>query len=192
MTGSAIPGVRYLRVARHDDVRGSFRELWRSSTLEVGSGESVRFVQANLSTSERGVLRGLHVHQRQLDYWTVAAGRAFVALVDIRPLLSGGGARPVVETRVLAADDAVVIPAGVGHGFLALERLDLLYLVTTEYDGSDEMGFAWNDPALGVPWPLVDGTTSRLPILSERDRGNPTLAELLASLRLPRGSSDPA
>jgi dTDP-4-dehydrorhamnose 3,5-epimerase len=182
VTASTVPGVRYLRVARHADARGSFREVWRASTL--GSGGSAPFVQANLSISEPGVLRGLHYHDRQLDYWTVSSGRAFVALVDIRPLLAGGDARPVVETRVLAADDAVVVPAGVGHGFLALERLELLYLVTNEYDGSDELGFAWNDPALGVAWPRVERVSSGLPILSDRDRSNPTLAELLRSLRL--------
>jgi dTDP-4-dehydrorhamnose 3,5-epimerase len=182
LTTSAIAGVRYLRVTRHDDTRGSFRELWRASTL--GSGEP-RFVQANISVSEPGVLRGLHYHERQLDYWTVSAGRAFVALVDVRPLLSGASPDPVVETRVLAADDAVVVPAGVGHGFLALERLELIYLVTNEYDGTDELGFAWNDPALAVPWPGVEGVTLGLPIMSERDRNNPTLGELLASLRVP-------
>jgi dTDP-4-dehydrorhamnose 3,5-epimerase len=161
--------------------------VWRASTL--GSAASEPFVQANLSISEPGVLRGLHYHQRQLDYWVVASGRAFVALVDVRPLLAGGGDRPVVESNVLAADEAVVIPAGVGHGFLALERLELLYLVTNEYDGSDELGFAWDDPMLGVAWPPVDGVVSGLAILSERDRNNPTLAELLGSRRLaPNGS----
>ena len=112
-----------------------------------------RFVQANLSTSAPGVLRGLHYHRRQLDYWVVASGRAFVALVDVRPMLAADGRPPVVETRELGADEWVVIPAGVAHGFLALEPLELLYLVTNEYDGSDELGFAWDDPAVGVPWP---------------------------------------
>jgi dTDP-4-dehydrorhamnose 3,5-epimerase len=75
-----------------------------------------------------------------------------------------------------------VIPAGVAHGFLALEPLDLLYLVTNEYDGSDELGFAWDDPAVGVPWPTVPGTPDGRPILSERDQSNPSLAELVARL----------
>jgi dTDP-4-dehydrorhamnose 3,5-epimerase len=188
---STLPGVRYGAVTRHADARGSFRELWRASafpsltTGETGAleGSEPRFVQANLSTSARGVLRGLHYHRRQLDYWVVVSGRALVALVDVRLVLSGTGDRPVVETRELAADDWVVIPAGVAHGFLALDPLELLYLVTNEFDESDEMGFAWDDPAVGVPWPAVEGTADGRPILSERDRTNPPLEVLVASLR---------
>ena len=66
-----------------------------------------------------------------------------------------------------------MIPTGVAHGFLALEPLELLYLVTNEYDGSDELGFAWDDPAVGVPWPNVTGTPDGRPILSDRDMTNP-------------------
>jgi dTDP-4-dehydrorhamnose 3,5-epimerase len=188
---SALRGVRFGAVVRHADSRGSFRELWRASTFPAltpeatGSppGTETQFVQANLSTSAAGVLRGLHYHRRQLDYWMVATGRALVALVDVRPLLDGSGDRALVETRELAADDWVVIPAGVAHGFLALEPLELLYLVTNEFDGSDELGFAWDDPAVGVPWPDVPGTPDGRPILSDRDRSNPPLADLVASLR---------
>jgi dTDP-4-dehydrorhamnose 3,5-epimerase len=178
MTDSIIPGVRYSRVTRHDDHRGSFREVWRASAMLVG--DSAVFVQANLSISEPGVLRGLHYHKRQVDYWIVTAGHAFVALVDLRPLLAGLRERPIIETRVLAADDAVIVPSGVGHGFLALEHLELLYLVTNEYDGSDELGIAWDDPALAVPWPLSSIRAGSPPILSDRDQRNPTLADLLA------------
>jgi dTDP-4-dehydrorhamnose 3,5-epimerase-like enzyme len=71
----------------------------------------------------------------------------------------------------------------VAHGFLALESLQLLYLVTNEYDGSDELGFAWNDPTIRVPWPLVRATRDGRPIVSNRDASNPSLAELLARLR---------
>jgi len=185
-----LPGVRYGSVTRHADSRGSFRELWRASTFppltvaETGApaGSTPRFLQANLSTSAPGVLRGLHYHRRQLDYWVVATGRALVALVDVRPAIDGSGPA-VVETRELSADDWVVIPTGVAHGFLALEPLELLYLVTNEFDNTDELGFAWDDPAVGVPWPAVPGTPDGKPILSDRDRSNPTLAELVASLR---------
>jgi dTDP-4-dehydrorhamnose 3,5-epimerase len=190
MTDSKLPGVRFGAVTRHADDRGAFRELWRASAFgalrpdETGSPKGIepRFVQANLSSSAAGVLRGLHYHRRQLDYWVVASGRAFVALVDVRPLTTGTGPRAVVETRELGADEWVVIPAGVAHGFLALEPLDVLYLVTNEYDGSDELGFAWDDPAVGVPWPRLAVTPDGRPMLSERDRSNPPLAELVASL----------
>lgn len=184
---SRLPGVSYGAVTRHADERGSFRELWRAGVAggagPAGDGEADRFVQANLSSSAAGVLRGLHLHRRQLDYWVVVAGRAFVALVDARPLLDGPGAPAVIETRELRADDWVVIPRGVAHGFLALEPLELLYLVTNQYDGSDELGFAWDDPAVGVPWPATPGVPAGRPILSERDAANPTLAELVVRLR---------
>jgi dTDP-4-dehydrorhamnose 3,5-epimerase len=189
MSESRLPGVRYGAVQRHGDARGSFRELWRASTFgalgpaATGAppGSEPRFVQANLSTSAVGVLRGLHYHRRQLDYWVVASGRAFVALVDVRPVLARLGSA-VVETRELAADQSVVIPAGVAHGFLALEPLELYYLVTNEFDGSDELGFAWDDPAVAVPWPQAPGTPGWRPILSDRDQTNPPLAELVERL----------
>ena len=178
-----LDGVAWGRLSSHADERGAFRELWRASWSDE------RFVQANLSTSQARVLRGLHCHRRQLDRWTVALGRAFVALVDVRPLLAGmvagagaGNAAdgqlaaPLVETRVLGPDEWVTIPAGVAHGFYAIEPTDLLYFVTNEYDGTDELGFAWDDPEVGVPWPDRD------PILSPRDRSNPPLRELVRSL----------
>ena len=188
---SRLEGVRFGALARFGDHRGSFRELWRSSRqpdlTEALTGRlDAQFVQANLSTSAAGVLRGLHYHRLQLDYWVVASGRAFVALVDVRPVVRGEGPA-LVETRELAPDDWVVIPTGVAHGFLALEPLELLYLVTNEYDGSDELGFAWDDPAVAVPWPRLAGTPDGTPILSDRDRSNPSLAALVERLRGPSG-----
>jgi len=177
---SSLRGVRYGTLARHVDPRGSFRELWRASDYDADQ----RFVQANLSSSSAGVLRGLHLHRRQLDRWVVASGRAFVALVDVRPMLEPERPAdvPLVETRLLAADDWVDIPTGVAHGFLAVDPLELIYLVTNEYDGSDEHGFAWDDPLAAVPWPATEGAGGR-PVLSDRDQTNPTLAELVATLR---------
>ena len=195
---SVLPGVRYGAVARHADDRGAFRELWRASHFGAIAAAEVRtapsdaettqeaapsFVQANLSSSASGVLRGLHFHRRQLDYWVVASGRAFVALVDLRPMLHHGSTAPLVETRELVADEWVVIPSGVAHGFLAMGPLELLYLVTNEYDGSDELGFAWDDPAAAVPWPTVLESVGGRPILSDRDQTNPSLADLLVRLR---------
>ena len=178
---SSLPGVHYGAIVRHADQRGSFRELWRA-----GDFPDEPFVQANLSTSAAGVLRGLHLHQRQDDLWIVADGRAFVALVDLRPMLNRTGSAPRIETRELRADEWVVIPTGIAHGFLALDPLQLIYLVTNEYDGSDELGFAWDDPAVAVDWPPLAGTPDGRPILSERDSANPALADLLARMRADR------
>jgi dTDP-4-dehydrorhamnose 3,5-epimerase len=190
-SASRLPGVRYGTVIRHADQRGAFRELWRADAFgpidaaDAGSspGDSPTFVQANLSDSAAGVLRGLHLHRRQLDYWVVSSGRALVALVDVRPVLRDPTAAPLVETREFAADDFVVIPSGVAHGFLALAPLQLLYLVTNPYDGTDELGFAWDDAAAAVPWPAIPDTPDGRPILSDRDRSNPSLADLVVRLR---------
>ncbi len=181
-----MKGVRSGHLPAFEDGRGSFREVWRAAWFpDLGSAETgmdrAAFVQANVSRSEAGVLRGLHLHRRQLDHWVVLDGRAFVALVDVRPMIAGAE-RPAVETRELGADEWVAIPTGVAHGFLALEPLTLLYLVTNEYDGTDELGFAWDDPLAAVPWPSV-GTPDGRPRLSKRDLTNPSLAELVASLR---------
>jgi dTDP-4-dehydrorhamnose 3,5-epimerase len=181
-----IDGVVFGAVHRIDDERGSFGEIWRASAYGPAAPP---FVQGNLSTSRRGVLRGLHVHRRQLDHWVVIDGRAFVALVDIRPLLATDATattaaeRPAVVTRELGPGDWVDVPAGVAHGFLALQPLTLLYLVTNEYDGSDESGFAWDDPRAAVPWPEVPDTVDGRPILSERDRSNASLDALVVLLR---------
>jgi dTDP-4-dehydrorhamnose 3,5-epimerase len=187
---SAIPGVRWGRLARHADERGSFRELWRARAFVdmdpdlagAAPDGGFSFVQSNLSVSSPGVLRGLHLHRRQLDHWVVTAGVAFVALVDVRPMI-GGGDRPIVETHVAEADTSVSIPTGVAHGFLALDALELIYFVTNEYDGSDEHGFAWDDPLAAVPWPAVPGSGTGRPILSPRDLANPSLTELVERLR---------
>jgi dTDP-4-dehydrorhamnose 3,5-epimerase len=187
---SPIPGVTWSALVRHEDSRGSFRELWRARAFDgldpsltgAPAGMPARFVQSNLSVSAQGVLRGLHLHRHQLDHWVVTSGRAFVALVDVRPMLAGGD-RPIVDVRDCPADSTVSIPTGVAHGFLAMEPLELVYFVTNEYDGADELGFAWDDPVAAVPWPSVPGTLDGRPILSERDQANPPLRELVARIR---------
>ena len=171
-----IAGVGWGQLRAHTDERGAFRELWRASVL------AEPFVQANLSLSQAGVLRGLHYHRRQLDHWVVLDGAVFVALVDLR---GTSGKIGQLVTRTLKADDTVTIPAMVAHGFLALEPTRLLYLVTNEYDNTDELGLAWDDPDLAVPWPAVSTPDGR-PILSARDQSNPSLARVRETLAVSR------
>jgi len=162
-------------VPLHEDARGSFAELWRNSWTDPLSSKP--FVQANISRSAAGVLRGLHFHMRQTDLWIVLEGRAHVTLVDLRPRLTGDSAAAAAFSEVVAPGDAILIPEGVAHGFWALEPLALLYLVTNEYDTSDELGFAWNDPEVGAQWP--EGQ----PVMSPRDSQAPHLQEALSQAR---------
>lgn len=156
-----------------DDARGTFRELWRDSwTSPLGTDP---FVQSNISRSRAGVLRGLHFHLRQADMWVVLEGSAHVSLVDIRGRMGGRTEPPLAFSEVLGPGEAIVIPEGVAHGLWALELVALLYLVTNEYDGTDEHGFAWNDPGAAAEWPTGQ------PILSDRDRAAPSLAAAIAA-----------
>lgn len=178
----SIPGARQRSVTFHHDGRGEFGEIWRAewtySLAEPGVQPDMR--QANLSRSDPRVLRGLHLHRRQADLWIIAEGHALVALVDVRPAVAGNGS-PIVQTLDASAGDILYLPAGVAHGFYARDRIALVYLVTNAYDGTDELGFAWDDPEAAVPWPDPD------PILSGRDASAPPLRQLVDLLRTDPG-----
>ncbi|MFN8619317.1 MAG: dTDP-4-dehydrorhamnose 3,5-epimerase family protein [Chloroflexota bacterium] len=121
--------------------------------------------------------RGLHFHLRQADLWMVVDGHPLVALMDLHATRWPGRGRPVVLTIPTEPGDQLYLPSGIAHGFQAPDDMTLLHLVTNEYDGSDELGFRWDDPDAAVPWP------NRSPILSERDASAPSLAALIARLR---------
>lgn len=163
-----IDGVMAIDLEIHADVRGSFAEFFRQSWLPTDHAA----VQGNVSRSTSGVLRGMHFHRRQWDYWFVVAGMAFVALADLRS--DSPTERETMMLR-LGEDEprGLFIPSGVAHGFFAESTMVLGYLNDRYFDGSDEFGFAWNDPHLEIDWPTAD------PILSDRDRANPSLAEAL-------------
>jgi dTDP-4-dehydrorhamnose 3,5-epimerase len=181
---TAIEGMMRRSAPRFEDQRGAFTELWRESlTAQLGDE---RFVQANLSRSRAGVLRGMHFHRRQVDLWVLIEGRAIVANTDLRPLFDAASAdvtkanaakRPQSQVLTLEPGDALYIPRLVAHGFWAPEDMALAYLVSNEYDSSDELGFAWDDPAVGIDWP------DRAPTLSDRDRATPSLNDAVAQLR---------
>ena len=171
-----IESVLTRSVTFSSDGRGAFGELWRNSWT---AGLDLRFTQANLSISRSGVLRGLHFHERQTDLWVVLEGRAFVALVDLRlATVRDGTPSTRVESMTveLQAGGSLLIPPGVAHGFLAVDPVRLLYMVTNEYDGTDEHGFAWNDPLVALNWP------TDAPTLSTRDATAQSLADVLRTL----------
>ncbi len=128
-------------------------------------------VQGNLSVSRSGVMRGLHFHRRQTDYWVLLEGRAFVGLYDLRSGSPTNGAAAGLRVDATGGPRGLVVPPGVAHGFCAETDVLLLYLVDAYFDGTDEHGIAWDDPDLGINWPV------QTPILSARDRSNPSLAE---------------
>lgn len=168
-----IHGVKLITLRRFEDARGSFCEAFRASWL----GASGPWVQWNVSRSKAGVVRGLHVHQRQTDYWHLVAGTATAGLVDTRKDSPTRGAAICVPLSA-ETPQALVIPPGILHGFHADSDVVLMYLLDREYDPSDEHGVLWNDPELRLPasWYAVDS-----PVLSPRDAG----ACLLKDLKLP-------
>lgn len=171
---STIDGVHVVHLRPFADARGRFVETFRKSWFPQRAWD---IIQTNRSESRAGVLRGLHYHFHQVDYWHLIAGRIRVGLADIRRDSPTYRATQVIE---LEADTptGVYIPTGVAHGFYAITDATLVYIVDNYYSGEDELGVAWNDPALGVDW----GVES--PQLSGRDAENPLLAHIPAE-RLP-------
>jgi dTDP-4-dehydrorhamnose 3,5-epimerase len=166
-----IEGLWIFERATHVDERGFFREAFRGCELEEALGSHVRFVQMNHSRSCRGVLRGLHAENwEKLVY--VPHGEVFTAIADIRPDSPTFGR---VQTFYLGGENGLTLflPRGLAHGYCVLsDSADYTYQVTQYYDGTDTRAVAWDDPDLDVRWPIDD------PILSERDRRNPTLREM--------------
>ena len=155
----------------HADERGFFREAFRASELRDALGHDVQFVQVNHSRSRRHVLRGLHAENwSKLVY--VPNGDVFTVLADLRPASPSFGQIATFHLGE-ATGLSLFVPAGLAHGYCVLsESADYVYQVTAYYDGTDTSAVAWDDADLAVPWPVAD------PILSERDRHNPSLREL--------------
>jgi dTDP-4-dehydrorhamnose 3,5-epimerase len=164
-----IDGALLIQPTVHRDSRGFFFEIMRASWL----GERKAFVQWNVSRSAAGVVRGLHFHRLQSDYWHVIDGKILVALVDVRPKSPTYKAAKCLELDV-ANPQALLVPPGVLHGYRILTDATLLYLVDNEYNGQDEYGVRWNDPALGLPPFWYDHQN---PILSNRDLAAPMLKD---------------
>ena len=163
-----IAGVKFVTLKAYADERGKFLETFRRAWFPERSWD---IIQTNCSYSRAGVLRGLHFHHRQVDYWFAPTGKLRVGLADLRPGSPTYGASQTLEIGE-HAPIGVFIPIGVAHGFLALTDVALTYMVDNYYDGDDERGVAWNDPTLAVEWGMSE------PIVSDRDRQNPLLRDL--------------
>jgi dTDP-4-dehydrorhamnose 3,5-epimerase len=164
-----IQGVILAGLQVFGDQRGRFAETFRKEWFPQRSWERM---QVNRSESRAGVLRGLHYHHRQVDYWHCVSGRLRVGLCDLRPASPTRGRSQLIELGQEPLQ-GLYIPCGVAHGFAALTDAVLFYVVDNYYDGADELGVAWNDPALGLDWGLAAP-----PLLSARDQRNPLLADI--------------
>jgi dTDP-4-dehydrorhamnose 3,5-epimerase len=168
----AIPEVRLITPRVHTDGRGFLVETYKRSEF-AAAGINEIFVQENHSSSERGVLRGLHFQRSphaQSKLVRVVSGRIFDVAVDLRPESVTRGRWVGAD---LSADDRAMmyIPAWCAHGFCVLsERAEVVYHASAEYSPEHESGIMWNDPALGINWPVTD------PIVSNRDKHWPPLA----------------
>jgi dTDP-4-dehydrorhamnose 3,5-epimerase len=179
-----IAGAWELTPQIHTDSRGLFFEWFTDSAFTEFAGHSLDLQQANCSVSSAGVLRGVHFAQlppSQAKYVTCLRGSVFDVVVDIRvgsPTFGKWDAA-VLDDR---AHRSVYISEGLGHAFLALEDdSTVMYLCSAGYAPGREHTINPLDPALGIQWPAVDGE----PILSDRDRAAPTLAEVQAAGLLP-------
>ncbi len=161
---SLIRGVIKVQLQPYGDERGRFTEFFRKEWFPQ---RAWHHVQLNRSDSRAGVLRGLHYHFNQVDYWHILSGRLRVGLADLR---RSSPAFRCTETIEMDASEphGLFIPVGVAHGFLAVTDVTLVYVVDNYYDGADEHGLAWNDPEIVVPWQF-----DSLPTLSGRDQANP-------------------
>lgn len=167
-----IAGIQLVDPQVFGDERGYFVETYRREWIPSGR----EMIQANRGDRVAGCVVGLHYHLHQADYWYVPAGRALVALHDLRASSRTDGASLTLE---LGDGDhrGVYIPPGVAHGFCAITDLTITYLVDRYYDPADELGVAWDDPVLGIEWP------TRAPVLSPRDAQNPRRDAIPAELR---------
>ncbi|MBR6976324.1 MAG: dTDP-4-dehydrorhamnose 3,5-epimerase [Ottowia sp.] len=171
-----LEGVLILEPKVFGDARGFFMESYNRRDFAAATGVDVDFVQDNHSRSRRGVLRGLHyqIQQPQGKLVRVVRGAVFDVAVDIRRSSPTFGRWTGTE---LSEDNQrqLWIPPGFAHGFLVLsESADFLYKASDWYAPEHERGIAWNDPAIGVEWPL-DAIGE--PLLSDKDRAAPRLAQ---------------
>ena len=170
-----LPGCLVLEPTVHGDDRGFFIESWNRSTF-AGLGVEADFVQDNHSRSARGVLRGIHyqVEDPQGKLVRVTRGSVFDVVVDLRTSSPHFGAWHGV-TLSEENKRLLWVPPGFGHGFLVTsDSADFQYKCTTFYSPEHDRGIRWNDPSIGIDWPLVDG---REPTLSPKDASAPLLPD---------------
>jgi dTDP-4-dehydrorhamnose 3,5-epimerase len=181
-------GLLVIDPAVFGDARGWFKETWNAARY-AELGLPSEWVQDNVSLSARGVLRGLHFQNPDMQgkLVSVALGEVFDVAVDVRV---GSPTFGRWDGLVLSAENhrQLYVPEGFAHGFLVTsDEAQFVYKVSGgRYNPEAEVGMLWNDPAIGVAWPRTGGDGRPLePAPSAKDRVLPTLAELVRDGRLP-------
>ena len=173
VTETSLPGVLEIKPNVFADERGFFLETYRSSRYG-DHGMNLQLHQSNHTRSDRGTLRGLHYQlarpQGKLVF--AAHGEILDVAVDIRR-----GSSTFGQWHAVVLSDKnnkqLFIPENFAHGFCVLsENVDLIYLLTDEYDPDDQFAIRWNDPDIGIEWPIDN------PTLSEKDRTSPFLRDI--------------
>ncbi len=174
VTPTALPDILILEPRRFGDARGFFVESFNARRFAEATGVHAEFVQDNHSRSAQGVLRGLHyqIRQPQGKLVRVVRGRVFDVAVDLRRSSPAFGRWAGVE---LSEDNhrQLWIPPGFAHGFLVLsESADFLYKTTDYYAPEHERCVRWDDPSIGIEWPI----RGQAPLLSAKDSAAPALS----------------
>lgn len=176
-TKTSIEGVIVVDVKAYGDDRGYFMETYKKPDFVAG-GIDVDFVQDNQSSSTKGVLRGLHfqINHPQSKLVRVVSGEVFDVAVDLR---EGSPTYGKWEGVILSAENKrqFFIPRGFAHGFLVLsDTAEFCYKCDDVYHPNDEGGLMWNDPAIGIKWPAMQGDAefdeSKV-LLSDKDKVHP-------------------
>ena len=170
-----IADVKVLVPRRHGDRRGYFSEVYNQRRLREADIE-IDFVQDNHSLSaESGTVRGLHFQIppfAQAKLVRVVRGSVFDVAVDLRRGSPSFG-RHVTMVLSARVGNQILVPAGFAHGLMTLEAdTEVVYKVSDYYDPDHDRGILWNDPALGIDWPLTEDKA----VLSDKDRAQPPLA----------------
>lgn len=170
----SLPGVKLLKPKIFFDDRGFFRETFRKPLYQQ-AGIDCDFLQDNHSFSKKATLRGMHFQRSpgQAKLVTVMEGEIYDVVVDIRPDSQTFGKWEGVYLDA-AQGEQLFIPTGYAHGFCVLsDTAHLCYKVSALYNAAEERGFRFDDPFVGIHWPL------EMPILSERDQNSPCLRDAL-------------
>lgn len=173
-----IDGVIVVESRTYGDSRGSFKEIYKRTDFIAG-GIDTEFVQDNQSSSIQGVLRGLHfqINHPQAKLVHVIQGEVFDVCVDLREGSPTYGEWTGVRLSA-ESNRQFFIPRGFAHGFYVLSETAIFaYKCDDVYHPNDEGGICWDDPDIGIEWPLIPGGEV---ILSEKDKHHPTLKALLA------------